>query len=182
MIETKRLYLRPVQLSDAIDMYEYASDAETVRYVLFETHPSLEHTSEVITELFLSKKANNQPESFALVLKTTGKMIGTCDFFQVNRDNFEMGYILNKQYWNQGYMTEVAQQVMAIAFNEYHVRRLEIRHLAPNIASQKIIEKLGFRYEGLKKQEYRDKDGKYCDVLYYALLKEEYDANVSQKI
>lgn len=181
-LETKRLILRPVTLEDAADMYQYASDEATTRLVLFDRHLNLEMTQEVIKELFLKRPLKNIPTSYALVLKSTSKMIGTCDFFPSRFDNYELGFILNKAYWRQNYMYEAASEILRYAFEEFGVRRMEVRHLKENIASKALIEKLGFILEGIKKEQVILADGTVSDIYDYRLLKEEYNARISEKI
>ena len=181
-LETDRLILRAVQREDALDMFEYASDLQTTQYVLFDRHLDLAMTKEIIEEVFLKRPEKNMPTSYALVLKNSNKMIGTCDFFPSHYDNYEMGFILNKAYWRQNYMYEAAEKILEYAFNEYGVRRMEIRHVASNVASAALIKKLGFILEGVKKSQVILEDGSISDIYEYRLLKEEFDERVSQKV
>lgn len=174
IIETERLMLRPVTMDDAEDMFAYAGNVENVRWVTFPAHPDLESTKKAIEEVFLSRPQRQMPEAFAVVLKSNQKMIGTCDFVPRGHENYELGYILNQSYWRQGYMSEAVMAVLQFAFSQFGVRRMEVRHFKENIASQKVIEKVGFIYEGTKRQELADTLGYYHDVCYYSILKEEF--------
>lgn len=175
-LTTNRLILRPVRIEDIDDMYEYASDAETVRDVTFPAHESKEITRLSIENVFLNRPEKGNPEAFAIVLKDTNKMIGTCDFFKgYGDDTFEMGYILNKKYWRNGYAYEAAQEVLRFAFEDFGVRRMMIRHLSENEKSEGLIKKLGFVYEGELRKLLENKQGTYSDVKVYSILKEEFD-------
>lgn len=172
-LETDRLILRAVALEDAADMHEYASDPRVSDFTAFPQHKSLRETKSVIKDFFLSKPSQAKPESFAIVFKENDKMIGTCDFWPVQGDAcFEMGYVLHYDYWNQGIMSEAAQAVLSFAFQDYGVRRMELAHIENNLASQKVALKLGFVYEGKKRQAYKYKN-EFKDLLIYGLLKEE---------
>ena len=174
-LETERLILRPVALSDAQDMFDYASDAETVEWVSFAAHTSVEETADTIRNVFLTRQEKGNPAAFALVLKANGTMIGTCDFFKGYGDDvFELGYILNKAYWRQGLMFEAAQAVIQYAFQDFGVRRLMIRHYQENKKSQGMIEKLGFHYEGTLRKFALNKHQTYSNMLIYSILQEEY--------
>lgn len=174
VLETNRLILRAVDLGDVDDMYEYASDAETVRDVSFPAHENKEVTRASINEIFLKRSEKGNPEAFAIVIKETGKMIGTCDFFKgYGSDTFEMGYILNKKYWRQGYAYEAARAVLEFAFNQFGVRRMIIRHLSENNKSEGLIRKLGFVYEGELRKAVSNKMGNYSDLKMYSMFKEE---------
>ena len=77
-------------------------------------------------------------------------MIGTCDFFRVDwvDEIGEIGYVLHRSYWNKGYMTKACLSVCAFGFDYLGLKKIEIRHLAENIGSKRVIEKCGFRYIG----------------------------------
>lgn len=173
-IETERLILRAVSLNDIDDMFEYASDEETVQEVTFPAHTSKEMTKESIKEVFIKRPEKGNPEAFAIVLKDSNKMIGTCDFFKgYGSDTFEMGYILNKNYWRKGYAFEAAQAVLNYAFNEFGVRKMMIRHLSENVKSEGLITKLGFVYEGELRKAVINKQGTYSNLKMYSMFKEE---------
>lgn len=175
VIETSRLILRPVSIDDVDDMFEYASDPETVEQVTFYAHDSKETTLNSIKDIFITRPERGNPEAFAIVLKATGKMLGTCDFFKgYGQDTYEMGYILNKKYWRQGIAFEAAQAVLNYAFNGFGVRRMMVRHLSENNKSEGLIRKLGFVYEGELRQFLKNKQGTYSDVKMYSMLKEEF--------
>lgn len=174
-VETKRLLLRKIQESDASDMFEYASDLKTIEWLTFPRHESVEDSLKVIQDFFLKRVENGIPSGYCLVLKENNKMIGTCDFAQILRfDSAEIGYVLNRQYWNQGYMSEACLKLIEMSFDYVGLRRLEILHSVHNIASQRVIEKCGFVYEGLKRKYAPNSKGEYYDHKCYSLLKEEY--------
>ena len=173
-LETERLLLRPVEIDDAKDMYDYASKDEVVNFVRFPKHKSVEDSKETIKKYFLNRPSKSWPEAFAIILKENNEMIGTCDFWPTDEEGcFEMGYVLNPKYWNQGIMSEASQRVLAFAFLDYGVRRMELNHIEDNLASKKIALKLGFVYEGTKRKSVKYKNN-YKDLLFYGLLEEEF--------
>lgn len=174
-IETERIILRPITLEDARDMYEYAHDHEVCRYVTWDAHQSVEQTQAIIRDFFLPKESNEAwIPTFAVVLKDTHKMIGTCDTVApITIDgNVEIGYSLNRTYWNHGYATESCKALCAYLFNEEGVRRIKIRHHVDNIGSRRVIEKCGFIKEGVERQLVKFEDG-YADIAIYSMFKEE---------
>ena len=174
IIETDRLILRPVGMQDIEDMFEYASDAETVRELTFPAHANKDVTRDSIENIFMKRPERGNPEAFAIVLKESGKMIGTCDFFKgYGSDTHEMGYVLNKKYWRQGITYEAARAVLDFAFNSFGVRRMMIRHLSENHKSEGLIKKLGFTYEGELRKAILNKDGTYSNLKMYSIFKEE---------
>lgn len=146
-LETERLLLRPVTLADAEDMYDYASDEETTRFV-FETHASLEDTRENLATYFLS----NPLGLYGICLKENQRLIGTIDL-RVDEPNCkaEMGYTLNKAYWGQGYTTEAGEKLIWLAFEKLALNRVTAIHNSQNPASGRVMEKLGMAKEGVLK-------------------------------
>ena len=173
-LNTERLILRAVTLDDAQDMFEYASQDQVVRFTTFPAHKDVEGSKEAIKEFFLKRPSRSWPEAYAIVLKENNKMIGTCDFWPTGKEGtFEMGYVLNPAFWNQGIMTEAGKEVLRFAFQDYGVHRMELEHLENNLASKKVALKLGFVYEGTKRKAYKF-EGDYKDLICYGLLEEEF--------
>ena len=171
MIETKRLILRPVSINDAQDIYEYSSDEEVTKMVTYDTYTSMEDAYQSLNHFFLNRDPNVQFEAMAIVDKNTQKMIGTCDASALFRkDMAEVGYVLHKDYWHKGIMTEAMRAYCQWLFEEKGLRRLELTHDPRNIGSKKVAEKLGFVYEG-KRRAYIKIEGAYSDMPYYSLLK-----------
>ena len=182
-IKTERLILRAVTLLDAEDMYAYASDPLVAKYTLFGAHTSLENTKETIENVFLSRPSRGIPEGFAIVDKTNGKMIGTCDFWPLEKEGvFEMGYALHHDYWAKGIMSEAGEAVLKYAFDDYGVEIMTLKHHVDNPGSGKVALKLGFEEVGIIKKGTFTALGD-ADAMTYSLTKERYnEKRISTKI
>lgn len=171
MIETKRLVLRPVKRSDAEDIYEYSSDPDVTRFVTYDTYSSLSDAYTSLDHFFLNRDLKTHFEALAIVDKSTNKMIGTVDASKIfNTDNVEVGYVLNRDYWNQGIMSEALAAYCDYLFNEKSIRRIELSHVKRNLGSKRVAEKVGFVFEGFRR-EYGIVNGRYEDMPFYSLLK-----------
>lgn len=84
--------------------------------------------------------------------------------------------MLNRNYWNRGFITESLELVIEILFKEYKVNRIGSTHYVGNEASGKVMRKCGMQYEGTSPQELIIK-GKYVDVVHYGILREKYAFN-----
>ena len=147
-------------------------------HLSFSKHQNLEVTKEIIQKHFLSKPSLNLPQSYAIVLKETNKMIGCCDFHTIIANDIgEIGYVLNKKYWCKGYVTEACRKLIEIGFEVLELRRIYIRHHRENIQSKRVIEKCGFIYEGIQREAKKNKDGTYSDLICYSLLRSDYITN-----
>src|SRR4051812_6174738 len=109
-LETERLVLRQLTLDDAPAYFEFSSDPEVTRFVSQPTHATLEETQQRISDLLESQAAGDHRQ-WGIILKETGKLIGACGLFgDSQRDKrAEMGYTVNRAYWNHGYMTEAVR-------------------------------------------------------------------------
>jgi [ribosomal protein S5]-alanine N-acetyltransferase len=192
-LRTGRLILRPITEDDASAMYAYASDPENLHFVWFPQHTSVENSRQVIREFFLNRPQRGLPEPYAIVEASSGTMIGTIDIHTVRfGDVGEMGYILNKAYWNRGYTTEALQALIGVAFHHCGFWRVEIQHHADNKASEAVIRKAGFIHEGTFRQrkfdEALNRRGDYCfyginltdEVVSQRYTQEHYEKTLSQ--
>ncbi len=171
MLETKHLILRPITLEDAQDLYDYSSDPLVTEMVTYDTYSSIDDAYTSLKYFFLNRDPKVQFEAMAIVDKETGKMIGTCDASKIfNVDNVEVGYVLNRDFWNKGYMSEAMKVYCLWLFEDKKIRRIELTHNPKNIASKRVAEKTGFIYEG-NRRGYTKIDDTYTDMPYYSLLK-----------
>ena len=174
VLETNRLILRPVTFDDAPDMFEYASDERTVKYLTFAPHSSLGETKQAIDNFFINKPEVYGRGLYGIVLKETSKFIGAIDIRPDDQNKkASFGYVLNKNYWNNGYMTEALKCIMKVCFDILKVNRIESTHYEGNEASGKVMQKCGMKYEGKGTEELYIK-GEFVNVLHYAILEREY--------
>lgn len=173
-IETDRLILRKFVETDIDDFYEYVSDDVVTRYLSWDTYRSKDVAREYITSI-IEKYNRYELAPWGIELKENSKLVGSIDFVQYDYKNFsaEIGYILNRNYWSKGIMTEALRDIIKFGFEEMSLVRIEMRHDAENIGSGKVMQKNGLKYEGtLRKKEFRKNE--FVDIKYYSILNEEY--------
>ena len=155
-IETKRCILRKFTKNDIDDLYEYASDSEVTQFLSWDTYKSIDMAVDYIENVLL-KYSKNEIAPWGIEWKENSKMIGSIDFVGYDRKNFsaEIGYVLNKKYWNKGIMTEVLKEIVKFGFDEMNLVRIETRLDSMNVASEREMQKNGLKYEGtLRKKEF----------------------------
>ena len=169
-LATERLVLRRLKMRDATDFFAYASDPEVARFVLWEPHKSISETRAVLHRI-IRRTRRGEPATFAITLPKSGRMIGTIGFMWVDTDSrsAEIGYSLNRAYWNRGYMTEALSAVLDFAFDVLRLNRVEAQYETDNPASGRVMAHCGMRYEGTMRQRLRNK-GRYIDVAVCAIL------------
>lgn len=150
VIETKRLVLRKLEMDDAADLFEYASDPAVPRFMPWEAHSTIEETNEFI-RFILEAYEKHRKLTWAIELKTTGKMIGTIDFIKwlPKHGRAELAYALSRQYWGKAYMPEAAKALMAFGFNNMELNKVEASVLLENSQSRIVLEKIGMSFEGV---------------------------------
>ena len=144
-LETKRLFLRPFQENDAADLYEYAKDPKVGLPAGWPPHRSLEESREIIRTVF------SAPNTFAVVDRASGKVIGSAGFTGKTRAEFpqktdELGYALRPAFWGRGLMPEAVSELLRYAFGEMGLAAVWCSHYADNPQSQRVIEKSGFSF------------------------------------
>ena len=103
------------------------------------------------------------------------QLIGTVDIHKIDAQNHtgEIGYWLSQHATGQGVMTKAVRLLCDLAFNDLLLNRLEIRAQKENKASQRVAEKVGFRFIGEAREEiYRQ--GDYVTMYHYELLKRDF--------
>ena len=176
-IETERLILRRIMPTDAEDMFEYANDKQVPRYLLWNPHPSLAYTKEYLAYLE-SRYAVGDFFDWAVVVKSSGKMIGTCGFtrFRYEDDCGEIGYVLSPDFHGSGLGTEAAKRDLRFGFEVLGLHRIEVKFMQGNAASLRVSEKLGMQFEGYHRDAMFVK-GQYRTIGMSAILAEEFFQN-----
>lgn len=169
-IETERLILRPWRQSDLEDLYAYAS-VDGVGEMAGWVHHQNREESQAILDSFIAHK-----KTFALELKESGHVIGSLGIEEYNAGEFdepnlygrELGYVLSKEHWGRGLMTEAVGAVMDYCFRVLDYDFLTCGHFVRNDRSRRVIEKSGFRHaaDGLYKTRYGTEEPERLYVIY----------------
>lgn len=168
MIETERLILRPIVESDEKDIFEYAKNPNVGTNAGWKPHENMDETREILKTVFLNKE-----NVFGIVIKETGKLVGTIgiteDLKRSNDRVLMLGYSLGEDCWGLGYATEAAKAIIEYGFQELKLDMISVYCYSYNSRSRRVIKKLGFSYEGTLSRCERRFDGKVLDVECYAL-------------
>ncbi len=175
-LETDRLLLRPLRLTDAEDVFAYAGDPEMTHYTTWTAHRSLADSRHFL-QAKLRSYAHGEPSNWGVVLAASGRLIGTCGFVSWNPDHrrAEIGYALARRHWGQGLTTEAVRAVVDFSFRQTELYRLQALCLIPNLASARVMEKVGMRYEGILRG-FADHQGQFSDLKIYAILRPDWES------
>ena len=172
-IYTKRLYLRPWMLTDLEDFYEFVSDEK----VMPAAGSLVIKTREEALKDLRGRMENAL--AYAIVLRENNKVIGAINYQKdVHRPNSvrsrSIGYELNSEYWGHGYMPEALDAMVKNAFENTDTEVLSIGYMNGNERSRRVIEKCGFKFEGIVRKCFRSADGKLQDDHSYSMTSEDY--------
>ncbi len=175
-LETPRLILRDWTEDDLEDLYEYAADPEVGPAAGWKPHESLEESRQILNEMFLGST-----EIWAVEDRETGRVIGSVglhpDRMRPGVPGVKMlGYVLARAAWGRGLMTEAAGEALRYAFEEEGLALISVFHYPFNNRSRRVVEKCGFRYEGILRRAGTRYDGALLDEVCYSLTAEEYQA------
>ncbi len=154
IIETEKLILRPVELSDAESIRLNVNNINISRYLTVVPFPYTESDATWWVNNCVSERSSKEKITFAVVIKPSSDVVGHVSFYGINliHKTAEIGYWLGESYWRRGYISQAVRAILPYAFKELDFRRLSIRVFAENQASALLAQKLGFQFEGLLRQ------------------------------
>ncbi len=174
-IETERLILRPIAMTDADSLYQMGKDEDFANNAGFKVFQSLEDATLMIERNAKRAQEDWRLKILAIELKKTGVMIGTINFpVSPEVGILEIGYLLHPNYWNQGIVTEAVNALTTFAFTVLNSHKLVIQCHDSNIASKKVAKKCGFQKEAHFKQQVLVHNT-YVDSVAYGLLKTDWE-------
>lgn len=136
-LETERLLIRSFQSSDVSELYQVLSKEEVMKFI--EKPFTLEETSKFVTDAGLIKK----PLVYALVWKASEKVIGHVIFHSYDDLSYEIGWIINRDYWEKGIASEITEALQNKA-REMNIRSLVMECDCKKTATIHIANKFGF--------------------------------------
>lgn len=166
VLETKRLYLKPVTANDAKEIFEgWTSDPEVSKFMRYPTHQSIDDT---LGWLQADEVANQGEDlyNWEFVLKANDEIIGTGGLTKFpEAKEFEIGYNIKKKYWNQGITTEAVTEFVRFAKEELGQKKLKSCYCVDNPRSGRVLEKAGFVKVGTGKDQKFDGSVTFDTIL-----------------
>jgi ribosomal-protein-alanine N-acetyltransferase len=176
-LETPRLWLTPLQVSDAAEVLELFSSDQVVEYYDLEPMTSLQEAEHLIQRLQGRYEAG-EGIRWAIRLKSA-HLIGTCGFnsWSPRTRSAVIGYELNPDHWGQGLMSEALAAIIRCAFTAQlpcgELNRIQADTVPGNARSEAVLTRLGFKEEGLRRESGYWKNA-YHDLKCFGLLRREY--------
>lgn len=172
-VRTTRLNFRPLEMRDQEALFAIMSDPEVSQFNRWDVHQSISQTQDYI-QAALDLYAQGQYLEWA-ICQEDRHLIG---FFGVvwwlpDYASVELGFSLNRAYWNKGLISEALTALIHWGFAEMNINRFEAQCEINNHASQRVLEKLGWQCEGRLRERVYFK-GAFRDMKLYSLLKRDY--------
>lgn len=170
----QRVQLRKLRMSDLERIFELFANDNVLKYL-----SSVLNASEVTRkkekawlQKVLTQYRQRKPEEYNMAITVNGELIGSIGIKKADYENkkAEIGYWIGEPYWGKGYTSEAVKQITGLLFKRFGFVRLEAGVYHPNIASQKVLKKSGYQFEGTKRKSIRK--GNQCfDEKLYAIVR-----------
>lgn len=176
ILETERLILRPWEESDAGDLYFYAKDPSVGPSAGWPVHTSVENSREII------KNVLSDENTFAVVLKETGRAVGSIGLFpstqshtKISNTELEVGYWIGVPYWGRGLIPEAVRAMQEYAFTKLGCTALWCGYYEGNEKTKRVQEKCRFSYHHTENDKPCTIMGDVRTELYTYLTKEQWE-------
>lgn len=175
MIETPRLILRAFTRDDLDAFSSMNADSDVMRYI-GDGKPQTRALAQMRLNAVLDHWDQHRFGPWAAIDKRSGAFVGFCGLqFLDNTSEVEVGYRLVKRLWGMGLASEAAKASLRYGFEELGLDRIVAVVQPKNVASRRVLEKIGLRY--LKDARFYN-----TDVKYYAITSEEHQRDDSANI
>ncbi|MEN2767071.1 GNAT family N-acetyltransferase [Ornithinibacillus xuwenensis] len=176
ILETKNYLLRGVALDDASRLFAFMQDKITMQFIT--PHPvQTEEEMEAAIKQYLAKFQEQKEIPWVIIHKEDGALIGQFRLHKLHmwHRKAEMGAVIQQDYQKTGVMTEVLGVILPYVFETLNLNRLVGDIFSGNEGSRRLLEKFGFKKEGVLR--HTDFDGQaFHDTVVYSMLKHEYEA------
>ncbi len=175
-LTTPRLYLRELTQNDVDGVFAIRSDFEVTRYNTGLAYERLDQARDII-QAIRTGYTDGVELRWGITLKDNPLVIGMCGFnYWVRHDRrASIGYDLARAHWGKGLMTEAVQAMVTFGFERMNLNRIEADADGRNPASARVLEKVGFRHEGVQQEQFYE-NGSFYNLHLFALLRREYFA------
>jgi ribosomal-protein-alanine N-acetyltransferase len=175
-LTTPRLILRQPVAGDAADLFSYLSDPEVQKYD--SPNVPMRELAEAVAAIEKARQhfASKRAILWSIALKDENRNIGWFGFYFEEQCTYktDLGYTVSRPYWRRGIATEAVRALMQFGFETLGLHRINVDTRMDNIASVRLMQTLGFTYEGVRRECVLNEDGSYQSWGLYGMLENEY--------
>ena len=176
-LESERLIFRKFRQDDFPVVFDWLNNCENMKYRSSEPKTEEEAHQYLDWAISCAEQENCINFRYAVILKDTHELIGSCELYYTNKDPAELAWELHRNYWRKGYGTEIGLTLLKLGFATLKLRRIVADCNTLNVGSYRIMEKIGMRREAHYVKCYRGNsmlNHIWCDKYLYAILQEEW--------
>lgn len=166
-IKTKRFIIRSYKKTDKADLIKNINNKDVARFMSKVPHPYRPKDADIFLNKVLDKKRKDGGTNFAFEIE--GEVAGGGGIHRTGHQA-EIGYWLAKKHWGKGLATEIAKELVKIGFGKMKLKRITAKVFLPNKASVRVLEKNGFKLEGILRKDVR-KNGKFYDIYLFSKIR-----------
>lgn len=180
ILETSRLRLRPLEESDSSAIQRAARAREIADTMISLPYPYPDHEAKRYVDRQLTEREAGHSATFTIEHKAEGRFCGLVEVRDIDHEHLlgELSFWLTVDAWGQGYMSEGVRAIVRYSFETLGLNRLYAYHMLRNPSSGRVLEKNGFKQEGLLRQRVR-KWGVFEDVALWAILRQDWQVDVA---
>lgn len=176
ILQTKRLIIRDLSLCDLDHIHTLHTLPETDKFNTLGI-PDTIHTTEKIVAEWLTRQVDNPRQIYVFGIdgRDSNQFIGLIglNLKESKFQNAEVWFKIHSDNWGNGFATEALNKILDFGFNELKLHRIEAGCAVENIASGKVLEKLGMKKEGMKRKVLPIR-AEWVDAYSYAILDEDF--------
>ncbi len=177
MLKTNRLNIRELTFDDIDHVHKLHSLPETDEFNTLGIPETIQTTEKILTEwLTLQKQVPRNSYIFGIEKNDDNCFIGliAMNLGKENYRNAEVWFKINKNFWQNGYATEALAKLLNFGFHDLKLHRIEAGCAVENMASSKVLEKVGMTREGMKRKNLPIR-GEWKDSYFYGILEEDFN-------
>jgi len=170
-IITKDFTLRPFRKGDEFSLAKNINDKEIIRKTLITFYPYKLKNAKDWIALNLKEDRKKKPKMINFVIDINGEVVGSIGFSRIMEKHQAMvGYWLARKFWNKGIMTKVTKLITKFGFDKLGYRRIYGFVFSFNKSSMRVLEKAGYKFEGILRKNTK-KGSRLIDDYLFAKVK-----------
>ncbi len=171
ILESERLVFRKLTDTDAPEILELRGNPETMKFIPRPLVTDIEGALAHI-KMINDKIDENIDINWAVTEKGSDKCIGLMGFYRTQPEHFrtELGYMIVREHWGKGYVTEAVKTLLDFAFNNLNFHSIVAVIDSRHAASERVLQKVGFVKEAHFKEDFYY-NNEFTDTVMYGLLK-----------
>ena len=170
VIKTKHFTLRPYRMSDAESLAKNINDKTIARNTLTIPFPYTISDARGFLKMIMKKTRSKKPTTQVFAIEIDGEIAGAIGIHHIHVHKAEIGYWLARKYWGKGIMTRVVKEIVKYCFGNLGLSRIYAGTFPFNKASARVLEKNGFKFEGILRKNLKKGD-KLIDEYLFARVK-----------